>query len=113
MRFLVLLPLLALMACYSSQLARDLRSAESSCDHQWPSKTALVECLDRQDRAVWSKEEPATLDLYQDFAQKREALAMAYDRGQISESQYHDRLDTLKKDSRAQMQQRRGPEPGR
>lgn len=112
MRFLVLLPLLALTACYSSQLARDLRSAESSCDRKWPSKTELVQCLDRQDRAVWSKEEPATLDLYENFAQKRQALAMAYDRGQISESQYHDRLDTLKKDTRAQMQQRRGAEGG-
>ena len=108
MRFLVLLPLLALTACYSSQLARDLHSAESTCDHKWPSKTALVECLDRQDHAVWSKEEPSTLDLYEEFAQKREELALAYDQGRIDESQYHDRHHALKKDTRAQMQQRRG-----
>jgi hypothetical protein len=108
MRFLVLVAVFALAACYSTQLGRDLHSAESSCDHDWPSKAALVECLDRQDHAVWAKDEPGTLDLYEGFAQKRDALAQAYDQGRIDESQYLDKLDALKSETRAQMQQRRG-----
>jgi hypothetical protein len=109
MRFRVLVAGVALAACSGgSQLARDLHSAESSCDKDWPTKSQFVACLDSKDRQVWAKEEPATLDLYDRFARRRDALARDFDRKEIDEHQYLERLHKLKHETRAQMAARRG-----
>jgi hypothetical protein len=110
MRFRVLFALVALAACGGggSQLAQDLRSAEASCDKDWPTKSQLVACLDTKDHQVWAKEEPATLDLYDSFARKRDALARDFDEKKIDKNQYFERLRKLKDETRAQMAARRG-----
>jgi flagellar motility protein MotE (MotC chaperone) len=108
MRFPVVFVGVALAACSGSQLARDLHSAESSCDKDWPTKSQLVACLDSKDRQVWATEEPATLDLYDSFARQRDALARDLDRKEIDEDQYLERLRKLKNETRAQMAARRG-----
>jgi hypothetical protein len=108
MRFRVLFIGVALAACSGgSQLSRDLHSAESSCDRDWPTKTQLVACLDSKDHQVWAKEEPATLDLYDTFARQRDALARDFDQKKIDEDQYLKRLRKLKDETRAQMMARR------
>jgi hypothetical protein len=38
-------------------------------------KSSLVQCLTEHERPVWAKEEPATLDLYDNFAAQRAELA--------------------------------------
>jgi len=113
MRFRVLFAGVSLAACScGSQLAHDLRSAESSCDKDWPTKSQLVACLDSKDHQVWAKEEPATLDLYDTFAWQRDALARDFDQKKIDEHQYLERLHELKDQTRAQMAARRSEKSG-
>lgn len=108
MRWRVLFVLLLLVDCGGgNQLAQDLRSAESACEQGWPSKSALVACLNDEDRRVWASEQPSTLDLYDSFARRRQALASTYDQGLMSEDQYLQRLRQLKDETRSEMEARR------
>jgi hypothetical protein len=109
MRCLVLLMVL-LAGCGTgrSQFSRDLSAAEGSCTGQaWPSKTAAVACLHERERSVWAREEPDTLDLYEAFAARRDALAREYDRGLMNQADYDAKLAALKSDALAQLKARR------
>jgi hypothetical protein len=105
---LALAMLLLLPACAQSQLASDLHSAEAPCrDQHVKDKASLDDCLSAHERPVWSREDPATLDLYDGFAKARAALARQYDSGAITEGQYSDQLDQLESTTVKAIDQRR------
>jgi hypothetical protein len=100
--------LLALGGCAErSQLGSDLHAAGDACRQQnFKDKTSLDECLTAHERPLWAKEEPATLDVYDRFAQQRLDLARQYDSGAITRTQYSDKLDQLKSDIRHELRRR-------
>ncbi|HWI26994.1 MAG TPA: hypothetical protein VN668_08475 [Stellaceae bacterium] len=102
---------LLLAGCSSSKLVTDLRQADDPCrDKDWPNKTALVSCLAAHERPVWAQEEPSTLDLYDDYARKRQALAQQRDQGSLTEEQYNKQLWALDHASRDKISERRNEE---
>lgn len=103
----------ALLAACSTQLESDLSHADGVCrDRDWPTKTALVSCLAAQERPVWAKDEPATLDVYDSYAARRRALAEALDQKKLTSDQYDDKLDELNRRAGAALKQRRRQEAG-
>lgn len=99
---------LLLWGCTKTQLGADLHSADTSCeDRHFKDKTALVACLAKTERPVWARDEPATIDLYDDFAKQRTELARQYDSGAITQQQYRDRLDQLTASTRTKLTERR------
>ncbi|MGH6737675.1 MAG: hypothetical protein ACREDY_01335 [Bradyrhizobium sp.] len=108
MRHSVIMAASLLVSACSSQLAYDLGKAEDECHARtWSSKAALVGCLHAQERPVWAKDEPQTLDLYDGFAAARKELAQQFDRGTLGDSQYRDRLARIADDFRARITERR------
>jgi hypothetical protein len=98
---------LALASC-ASRLQWDLGSAERPCHRQdFKEKTALVQCLAAAERPVWAKDEPQTLDLYDQFATGRAELAKERDAGTVSEHEYETRLGALAREFRAKIAERR------
>jgi hypothetical protein len=94
---------LGLAGC-ASQLAYDLGKAEGPCHaEKYVEKSALVECLAARERPVWSADEPQTLDLYDQYAAARAALARERDAGTITEKAYDERLGQLAGDFRARV----------
>lgn len=107
MRWAIVLFAVATAGC-ASQLSYDLGKSDESChDQQWSSKVALVRCLEAHELPVWTKDEPATLDLYKEFAAARDTLAQQRDQGTLTEQQYGDRLAALEHDVRARITDRR------
>jgi hypothetical protein len=112
MRGLAALAVAAALAGCASQLTYDLGKAEDSChDQKFPTKSALVACLTAQERPVWAKDEPQTLDLYDQYATARAALAQQRDAGTLSEDQYEKQLGDTNSDFRARISARRAAEP--
>ena len=75
------------------KLASDIRAADKPCrDQNFEQKTPLVECLSQHERPVWARDEPRTLGLYDQYAERRAALARQRDAGTISALQYDDQL---------------------
>ena len=100
--------MLLLAACARTQLGADLHAAGADCrTQQFNDKSALVACLNAHERPVWAKDDPATLDIYDQFARHRATLAQQYDSHAITEQQYRAQLDQLEADSRAELAQRR------
>jgi hypothetical protein len=98
---------LALAGC-STQLQSDLGTAEAPChEAKFADKTELAQCLDKVEEPVWAKDDPKTLDLYDEFAQGRAELSKERDAGTLTDTQYDDRLEALAKDLRAQIADRR------
>jgi hypothetical protein len=105
---LAIAALVLLAACARTPLGSDLHAAGADCrTQQFSDKAALVACLNQHERPVWAKDDPATLDIYDHFAEQRTALARRYDSGAITEPQYRAELDQLEADSRAALAERR------
>lgn len=97
---------LALAGC-ATQLQSDLGKAEEPCHKQdFPQKTALSQCLAQAERPIWAKDAPQTLDIYDQFAAGRAALAKERDAGTLNDKQYDDQLEALAKDLRARIASR-------
>ena len=97
------------VAACASQLAYDLGKAEEPCHaEKYVAKSPLVECLAGRERPVWARDEPQTLDLYDQFAAAREALAQERDAGKLTDAEYEKRLSDLAGDFRARVTDRRG-----
>lgn len=104
---LALIAALATTSC-ASKLSYDLGKAEDVCHaRHFPTKTALDQCLATQERPVWSKDEPQTLDLYDAFAAQRAKLAQQYDQHALSQDQYETALRDLGRRFRADVTARR------
>lgn len=98
---------LLLASCARTQLASDLQAAQAPCrDQGFKDKSALVTCLSEHERPVWARDDPATLDIYDRFAQDRAALARQYDDKAITQQQYRAQLDRLEAESREQLAER-------
>lgn len=107
-RLMVAAAMLLLAGCARTQLGSDLHKVDAACEDQnFKNKSGLVSCLTEQERPVWAKDEPGTLDLYDSFAQQRARLAQQYDSGAITQQQYSDRLDQIETDTRKQLVERR------
>lgn len=106
-RILLMAGVLALGGC-ASQLTYDLSKAEDPCHaERFAKKSDLVACLAQHERPVWAKDEPQTLDLYDQYAAARAALAARRDAGTLSEDQYEQKLADLSRDFRARVSDRR------
>ncbi len=110
-RLISLAMALALGGC-ASQLTYDLGKAEDPCHAETFAKKAdLAACLAARERPVWAKDEPQTLDLYDQYAAARAALATQRDDGTLSEEQYEKQLADVSADFRARITDRRAEAP--
>jgi hypothetical protein len=104
----VLLLATILLAAGCSVLRSDLSGAEAPChNRKFSTKTEFVQCLAAQERPVWAKDEPATLDLYDAYDGQRAALAQKRDRDELTEDQYRSDLETLGTEMRQRIAERR------
>jgi hypothetical protein len=82
-----------------ANLKEDLPAAQAkaNCDgRQWPTVAALADCHSVSERPVWQQDEPDTLDLFDRFDRRRHALAVAFDRKEITLEQLKQGLDGAK-----------------
>jgi hypothetical protein len=104
---LILAAALGVASC-DSPLAYDLGKAEQPCHaERYAQKSALVECLAERERPVWQRDEPQTLDLFDQYAAQRGAIAKERDAGTLTDDQYEKRLSDLAREFRARVTDRR------
>jgi hypothetical protein len=110
-RIVVIAVVMALAGC-ASQLVYDLGKADDPCRaEKFATKSELVACLTAHERPVWAQDEPQTLDIFDQYAAARAALAAQLDSGALTEEQYDKQLADTNSDFHARVVDRRAATP--